>query len=390
MKKVMFIQNEGNVVGGVWYVNKTIAEQLIKKGYEVQIISIRNGQTKVDLKYNNKIVVKAINPSLPWKLMRKKDVICSLKHFKIITFFRNLKQYFVEQYELKKDYRKLKKYINLQNPDYIIASDYMVLDGIPRKFLSRTIHEQHSSFDAVINTRKNYKILKKYNTSLYALLWLSKSAYKQAEKKGFKNNIYIYNPIKFNTSQISNVVKNKKLIVISRIEDFNKRITLMIKMVDQVLNEPSLKDWTFDIYGVGELSDTANKIIQKNHRISYKGVTDDPMNVLLHSSINLNTSISEGFSLSILEAAICGVPTISFDFGESAYEEIIDKKTGIIIRQGEEQKYVTSLIALMNETERLYDFSVNSKKHAQQFLPENIVFEWINLFQMMDNRNGDK
>jgi len=49
MKKVMFVQNEGNVVGGVWYVNKTIAQQLLKHGYEVQIISLREGRQEVNL-----------------------------------------------------------------------------------------------------------------------------------------------------------------------------------------------------------------------------------------------------------------------------------------------------------------------------------------------------
>ena len=55
MKKVVFLQNEGNVLGGVWFVNKTIGEELLKNNYDVSIISIRNGINKTKLNYDNKI-----------------------------------------------------------------------------------------------------------------------------------------------------------------------------------------------------------------------------------------------------------------------------------------------------------------------------------------------
>ena len=37
------------------------------------------------------------------------------------------------------DIKKTKKFIKKFNPDYIVASHYQVLDGIPKKYLPKTI-----------------------------------------------------------------------------------------------------------------------------------------------------------------------------------------------------------------------------------------------------------
>ena len=76
MKKVLFLQNE-NALGGVWYVNKSVAEALVKKGYDVSIVSIRNSLDK-KLKCDKRIKLDIINND-SWNLMRKKDVIMPLK-----------------------------------------------------------------------------------------------------------------------------------------------------------------------------------------------------------------------------------------------------------------------------------------------------------------------
>ena len=89
----------------------------------------------------------------------------------------------------------------------------------------------------------------------------------------------------------------------------------------------------FEIYGVGEFDTESQRIIDTNKQIIYKGSTNNPKDILLNSSINLNTSIFEGFSMSILEASMCGVPTITFNHGESTNEEVINDKTGYIIEQ---------------------------------------------------------
>lgn len=121
MKKVLFLQNE-NALGGVWYVNKSVAEALVKKGFDVSIVSIRNSLDK-KLKCDKNIKLDIINND-SWNLMRKKDAIMPLKKLKLISFFKNIFKYYKSHSKLRNDYKKLKQYIILNKPDYIIASHY--------------------------------------------------------------------------------------------------------------------------------------------------------------------------------------------------------------------------------------------------------------------------
>ena len=124
------------------------------------------------------------------------------------------------------------------------------------------------------------------------------------------------------------------------------------------------------------------KLEEKN--IKYMGSTNNPQKVLLNCSINLNTSVFEGFSLSILEASMCGIPTITFDFGESVFEEINDGINGYIIKDDNKKEYMNKLIYLMKNPQKLEKMSFECKEFSKNFLPSQIVNDWIELFNMID------
>jgi len=342
MKKVLFLQIKGKSKAGVWFVNKTIGEELIKKGYDVTVLAIRDNRGNIKLEHDERMKLHTINPVDFWEISRKKD-IKSIK-----TFIK----YINEHRKLKQDYEQAKEYIRNLNPDYIVASHYQCLDFVPKEYYSRTLHEQHSSMKDVKSNKANFKKLKTYSKKIFGLIWLSKATEKEAERLGFLNNHCIYNPVRIRTKKIADVVKNKKLVCITRIENIQKRIDLMFEIVNKVLLKNP--EWTFELYGSGVLDEKSLKILDSNPRMFYKGHTDKPIDVLLSSSINLNTSSFEGFSLSILEASMCGIPTVSFNFGESVYEEIIDDETGYIIENDNVSEYIEKLENLMNNYKKIF------------------------------------
>ena len=378
MKKVLFVQIKGKSKAGVWFVNKTIGEELIKKGYSVEILSIRDNPGDIILEHDSRLKTHTINKKDLWEISRKKD----------IKSLKSLIKYIKEHVKLMQDFKKTKEYIRNLNPDYIITSHYQALDAIPKEFYYKTINEQHSSMKDVKRVKTNYNTLMKYSKKIYGLLWLTKATSEEADSLGFKNNFYIYNPVKFETNEIANVEENNKLICITRIENTQKRINIMIDIVDKVLNNNP--EWCFEIYGTGEFDEKSKEIMSKNTKIKYMGSTDNPKDILLTSSINLNTSIFEGFSLSILEASMCGVPTISFNFGESVYEEIADNESGYIIENDDIELYISKLNYLMNDKTELVKMSEECKSFSKKFLPTNIVKGWIDLFEKMDRKNKKK
>lgn len=380
-KKVLFLQIKGNSLGGIWSVNKTLGEKLLSLGYDVKVLAIRNNHPGMD-NMNTKIDIEVVNKTDKWEIMRKKDVLNS---FKKLCFFRTLFCYFKEHYKLKQDLELAKQKVIEYNPDYIITSHYHTLLAIPNEYLKRTINLQHSSFEYVLKDKYNVEVLRKYDQKVFSLAWLNKTILKQAADYGFKNNIYIYNPCQFEKDLKADVIKNKKITVITRIHP-EKRIDLMVKIVNDVFKNKKFKNWTFDIYGIGTLNKESEDIIKSSEQINYCGPTDNPQEILYNSSLSLNTSLFEGFSISILESFDCGLPVISFKYGEGIAEQIVDGYNGFVVPMDDVELYKKKLKELLSNPKTLKKMSDNAKEFSYQFRTDSVINNWINLFDKIDKQ----
>lgn len=376
MKKILIIQHKSSTFGGVWSVNITLAQEFMRKGYDVTIASIREKFDKTFIPAGIKIYT--VDKKHKWEVPQKKEIIEDLKRIRINKALKK----FVEIFKRQNDIKKLKKFIKDSKPDYIISSHYQMLDGIPNNYLKRTIHVHHSAFSFATSNKNTMKKLYKYNGKVI-YCWLSKGTLKCAKKAGLKNNIYIYNPVRFNCEVKADVVKNKKLIVMTRLSE-EKRIDLMVRIVEDVFNDKCFKDWTFEIYGEGSEQNLIKNTIKNPKQIKLMGRSNDAISCYLSSSINLSTSRFEGFSMSVLEAQECGIPTITFNFGESAKEQIINGKTGYIIKMNDVNKYKKELINLLKSKKLLKQLSENCKQNSQTFHVKNIILSWEKIFRLID------
>lgn len=377
MKKVLFLQIKGKTYAGVWNVNKLVGENLIKNGYTVHIVSIRNNQNDIELEHDPKLIVKTINEKDIWETYHMSDIIAALKRFNLIKIIKIILIKIKYKIGLNKDIKKLHEYIYSYKPDYIITSHYQLLDMIPKEYLTKTIHEQHSSLKDALSNRANKRAFDKYKNKI-RFLWLSEKTMENAIDMGYTNSTYIYNAVRFKNKELASVSKNKKLVTIARLSK-DKSIDVMVEIVENIFKDNKYKDWVLEIYGDGSETNSLKKMIKNKEQIKLMGLTNDPESVLLTSSINLNTSKYEGFSLSILEACECGVPTIAFDFGESANEEILNGKTGIIAF--DRYDYEEKLKALMDNNKELEKMGVNAKEFANNFMIDEIIKKWLELLK---------
>ena len=173
------------------------------------------------------------------------------------------------------------------------------------------------------------------------------------------------------------MITNKKLITIARLSS-QKRIDKMVDMANSLFNDSKYKDWFLEIWGDGEDLNYIKSLI-KSSQIRLMGRTNNPKEQFLKSSINLMTSDYEGFALSILEANECGVPTITFDFGESVEEEVLDGKTGFIAKNRDD--YLRLLKNLMDNPKMLKKISLNCKKYNEKYRIDNIIEDWKKIFK---------
>lgn len=383
MKKILFLQIKGKSFGGVWQVNKTIGEELLKQNYQVSIVSLRNNKNNLKLEHDKKLEVFTINEIDNWGTHEGKDIINSFKKLKIMKGLTLVLERIKYQNKLKKDIKKLQKYIEKLNPDYIITTHYQLIGMIQKKYLKRVLHEQHSSLKDAMNHKATKKTLFKYKDKI-KYIWLTKSTMEEAINYGLENSYYIYNAVRFKSDTTADVIKNKKIITIARLSK-DKSLDKMIDIAKEIFKDKKLSQWILEIYGSGEEEEYIKNKINNHKQIKLMGLTNDPKKELLSASINLNTSKYEGFALSILEANECGIPTVTFNFGESVEEEIINGKTGIIAKDKED--YINKLKQLMTNEQQLLELSKNCKQFNQNFQIEKIIKEWIKLFKEIDESN---
>ncbi len=376
-KKIIFLQNKGRSLGGVWQVNRLVGEKLIEKGYDVSVVSLRNNPTDKEVEHDVRLKIDTINKKDLWGTYSFTEMKQILKKGRFFTFVKMIFSRIGYELVIKKDVKSLQALINDEKPDHIITTQYQLLDMIPKNYLSVTIHEQHSDFASAYKHKATRETLLRYNGKI-KFLWLTKATMLAANETGFVNNSFIYNAVRFECEKIADVADNKKLITICRLAE-QKNLQLMIDIVEEIFVDERFKDWTLEIYGDGPLEEQLRERITNKNQVKLMGITNDPKSALLGSSINLNTSNFEGFAMSILEANECGVPTISLIFGESVYEQIIDEETGAICKN--KQEYISRLRELMLDQEKLKYLSKNCKKYSLNFRIDHIIDDWISLLE---------
>lgn len=109
-------------------------------------------------------------------------------------------------------------------------------------------------------------------------------------------------------------------------------------------------------------------------RVSFTGrVSEQELSSIVSAAwVNIHTSMSEGWGLSIMEAASSGTPTIGYDV-PGVNESVINGKTGKLVPDGD----ISSLsIALAEAIENGSTSSDACRRHAQEFSWEATATKW--------------
>ena len=238
---------------------------------------------------------------------------------------------------------------------------------------------QHSSYEAYLKDfchgKEEYKNLIKSEADYFVTL----SKYDAMRfQKGLELDKKKIRVIRHSTSlEILNdkKLKNKKLIMIGRIDNSSKRYDLAIKAMKK------LQDYTLDIYGVAhkqsDLDYLKNIILtEKIDNVSFKGVTNKVQEKLDESGIFIMTSDYEGYPISTIEAMRRGLPIVLRNTFDSARDIVIDN--GILLeKEWSEDKFVEAIRKVYNNYEY---YSENSKKLGERHSLRVIKKEWDKLF----------
>ena len=362
MKILFFIHDMSNGAG-TERVLSTLSNHLVKKSYNVDILSCQNGTvSQFDLS-------SSINL---YSLEGEKTNNRILRRVKSIFKFREI--------------CKKNKY------DFIICVDVTLALYLPFVNVnsSKIIAWEHFNYFAIAGS-KLQKLARSLSSRFCdALVVITKDDYKNYinNEKHIKKINQIYNPIIINQrvdSKIDSAVREKIILAVGRLEP-QKNFQALLDVWKSIADE--MDGWLLNIVGDGSERAVIESRIrdEKIKNVYLQGYSNDIKDQYQKAGILVCSSLFEGFGMVLIEAQENGLPIISFDCPVGPREIIQNEINGLLIENGNKQKLASAIVELSKSSTKRDQFSTNALKTVKRFDVNEIVKQWERLFlELMDS-----
>lgn len=202
---------------------------------------------------------------------------------------------------------------------------------------------------------------------------------REAWRKVFPDTVQIYNPCpepSGDTAQLD----AKRCIAIGRLEDQKNYPDMIRAWVEVNRRHP---DWELDIYGSGRQSTMIEKLICRaglKDKVHLMGTTQDIPRELISHSCLLLTSRYEGFPMVLLEAAVYGIPAVSYRCQSGPSEIIEDGASGFLVDPGDTDGFADCICRIIEDSDLRKEMGARSIKTAERFRIGTVMAEWERLF----------
>lgn len=239
----------------------------------------------------------------------------------------------------------------------------------------------HNSFDSCKLVGDLPRVQRTYSqaTRFLALTEVDRDRYASA---GMSNASYIYNPVELISSpeRVDWLAREKKIVYVGRFAK-EKNIPWMIRIWASVAE--LYPDWSFEIYGVGpEEDDIALEILRSgvSRSVQVMGSTQNPEGVFASSRIMLMASDYEGLPVAVVEAGLCGLPTLTVDCCPGMSILVDDGVSGYVTPVGDVDAFRSRLVEMMDDVQLNESLGLAAMQHMARFDPDRIVDDWEELF----------
>lgn len=185
------------------------------------------------------------------------------------------------------------------------------------------------------------------------------------------------------TSEILNE-KEKVVLIVSRLNDNEKRISKALQIWQIIEQQKELDDWHLTIVGTGPheamLRQAACK--RKLRNVSFEG-RHEAEPYYRNASIFMMTSAVEGWGLTLTECMQRAVVPFVFDSYAALRDIVNDGFDGCVIPDNDVRQYANRMIELMkNKTER-ERMALNGLQSCQRFAVDKVVRQWVELIESL-------
>lgn len=371
------------VGGGGGVICRDIAEQHVKMGNNVTVVTSAYGNLKGEENVNGVRVIR-----VP-VLFRKKQNTASI--ISMLSFYPNSIKRIVDL--LKKENfniinthfaipsgptgNYISKKFNIPNVLSIHGGD--IFD--PSKSLSphktfglkQTVRKMLNSADKVVaqssdtknNAKKFYNIDRSINTIPLGINPLKKYNISKSDL-GIAEDQFVF-------STIGRLVRRKNiedlLLVFKEILDkYPSRLLIMGDGPEKDNINDKIKELNLDdnVMLLGRVSD--------EEKMQYLSITD----------LYLSTAIHEGFGIVFLEAMDYGIPVICYNRGGQV-DFLQNNKTGYLIKLYDKKTFTSSVVGLLEDRDKMDQMKAFNKEYIKKYYIDNIAEQYLDLYLSLTN-----
>lgn len=199
----------------------------------------------------------------------------------------------------------------------------------------------------------------------------------------------INNPLTFDDISTDTILAEKEniILVCSRMDEYQKRVSLSLQAWKRIQNHPAAKDWRLVIVGTGPDLDSYKHYAERHalKRVTFEGL-QDPEPYYRKADILLMTSIGlEGWGLTLTESLQRGVVPVVMNTAP-VYADIIDHcyngyltKAGHQTRRADLAHFTRHLLTLIEDAPRLRSMQRNALASASRFTLPATMARWLPL-----------
>lgn len=371
-KKILLIYYKLFKPGGVAKVMTNLANELVKQGYEVEIlIMTANKETFYAIHKDIKIHSADMFSHWCWKVCE-----FNVKHLNFIPKIYNINTYIshIGVYLLLKKWLKE----NHKNYDTIISCWYKLstlIGLIGGEIAKKTIAWEHIYYG--VGGFLYAKKLRAYYKYLKSIVCINKPSIRYYQK--FNQTFFISNLIEDDFANLdyqNATLKKNNITFVGRLE-IEKNVKELIEIFSKIKNT---KDWKLQIIGDGVLRKSIEEQIE-NLELKNKIVllgrksTHEIIEILKASKIFALTSTVEAFGLVLVEAMFCSNTLIAYDckYGPS---DIINEKNGFLIPLHDKEEFQKKLENLIHDENLLNKLIQSSYQESQNWKKDKIIEQW--------------
>lgn len=176
-----------------------------------------------------------------------------------------------------------------------------------------------------------------------------------------------------------------RIVSVGRIDE-NKNHRMLINAFNSIKDD--IPEYSLEIIGEGELRNELKALVKSldiEDRVSLPGSCDNVAKKIYGADLFVLCSDTEGVPNTLLEAMALGIPAISTDCPCGGPKDIIvPGKNGFLVPVGDAQSLADCMYKVLGDEELRKSISLSAKKTASEFSEDKVVEEWLALVEKLN------